>query len=119
MTTFFLLEKCDAYGFRGPVFHLLKSYLKNRQQYVATKTKRSQIKNLNYGVPQGSILGPLLFIIYINDIELNENSEINLILYADDTVKKATARNSHLTSKHQPALDNTASWLEKKRADLK
>ena len=39
-----LFEKCDAYGFRGPVFDLRKSYLKNRQQYVATKTKRSQNK---------------------------------------------------------------------------
>ena len=48
-----LLEKCDAYGFRGSVFDLLKSYLKNRQQYVATKTKRSQNINVNYGVPQG------------------------------------------------------------------
>ena len=39
-----LLEKCDAYGFWGPVFDLLKPYLKNRQQYVATKTKQSQNK---------------------------------------------------------------------------
>ena len=68
-----LLEKCDAYGFRGPVLDLLKIYLKNRQEYVATKTKRSQTKNVNYGAPEQSILGPLLFIIYINDIELNEN----------------------------------------------
>ena len=56
-----LLEKCDS--FRRPVFDLLKSYLKNQQQYVATKTKRSQNENVNYGVPQGSILVPLLFIV--------------------------------------------------------
>ena len=48
----------------------------------------------------GSILGPLLFIIYIIDIELIENSESNMILYADDTVIKTTARNSELTGKH-------------------
>ena len=72
---------------------------------------------MNYGVPQGSILGPLL-IIYINDIELNENSESNLILYADDTVIKTTARNSDLTGKHQEALNETASWLEKNQLTL-
>ena len=114
-----LLKKCDAYGFRGPVFDLLKSYLKNRQQYVATTTKRSQIKIVKYGVPQGSILSPLLFIIYKNDNELNENSESNLILYTDAIAIKTRARNSDLTGKHQEALDKTASWPEKKQADLK
>ena len=112
-----LLEKSDAYGFRGPVFDLLKSYFKNRQQYVATKTKRSQ-KNVNYGVPQGSIIEPLLFIIYKNDIELKEIGESNLILYADDTAIKTTGRHSDLTGKHQEVLDKTASWYEKK-TDLK
>ena len=113
-----LLGKCDAYGFLGPVFDLLKSYLKNRQQYVATITKRSQNKNVNNGVPQGSTLRPFLFIIYINDIELNQNSESNLILYADNTVIKTTARNSDLTGKHQEALDKTASWLKKNKLTI-
>ena len=113
-----LLEKCDAYGFQGPVFDLLKSYLKNPIQYVATKTKRPQDKNVNYGVPQGFILGPLLFIICKNFIELNENGASNLIKYADDIVIKITARNSDLTGKHQEALDKTASWLEKNKLTL-
>ena len=72
---------------------------------------------MNYGVHQESTLGPLLFI--VNDVELNENSENKLILYADVTVIKTTARNKELTGKHQEALDETASWLEKKQADLK
>ena len=74
---------------------------------------------MNNGASQGSILGPLLFIIYINDNEVHDKSERNLIFYADDTVIKTTAGNSELTDKHQEAVDKTASWLEKKQADLK
>ena len=55
---------------------------------------------MNYGASQESISGPLLFIIYLNDNEVHDNSERNLIFYADDTVIKTTARNCELTGKH-------------------
>ena len=57
------------------------------------------------------MLGLLLFIININDLEPGKNSESNLILYADDTVLKTTARNSELTGRHQEALEKLASSL--------
>ena len=63
-----LLHKLYNYGIRGIVWSWINSYLSNRQQYVSIDDVNSPISHINCGVPQGSILGPLLFLIYVNDI---------------------------------------------------
>ena len=78
-----LLYKLEYYGFRG-VPDWFKSYLSNRKQFVRYQVHDSDHKIINCGVPQGSILGPFLFILYINDI-VNTTSLLELILFADDT----------------------------------
>ena len=63
-----LLEKLDYYGIRGVANLLLKSYLNDRKQYVLIDNQKSSEKIIKFGIPQGSILGPLFFLIYVNDL---------------------------------------------------
>ena len=79
-----LLQKLNIYGIRGNVHALLKSYLSNRLQYTSVLGENSSKLPIKYGVPQGSVLGPLLFLIYINDIAQCSNLGIS-VLFADDT----------------------------------
>ena len=78
------LYKLEYYGFRGVALDWFKSYLSNKKQFVRYQMHDSDHKIFNCGVLQGSILGPLLFILYINDI-VNTTSLLELILFADDT----------------------------------
>ena len=78
-----ILTKMEYYGIRGVALEWFRSYLMNRKLYVSVKGNDSAMHNLNCGVPQGLILGPLLFIIYCNDLPKALKST-KCILYADD-----------------------------------
>lgn len=80
-----LAESLEDLGIRGVNLKLFKSYLTDRIQYVSVNGVHSDPKTIKYGVPQGTVLGPLLFIIYINNLFLIETSG-EIITFADDTV---------------------------------
>lgn len=77
-----LIGKLQRYGVRGIALDLINNYLSDRFQFTVLNGFRSQISCIQYGVPQGSILGPLLFLIYI---KVNVSLTPYIILYADDT----------------------------------
>ena len=79
-----LLYKLKYYGVTDTAFDLLKSYLTNRKQYVVFDGCQSEHVEIYTGVPQGSILGPLFFSIYINDL-ITVSDRLNFLMYADDT----------------------------------
>ena len=79
-----LLQKLHHYGIRGLPLQWFESYLSNRKQCVGIGDTISEIKTIKCGVPRGSILGPLLFLLYINDIT-NSSTLLKFLLFADDT----------------------------------
>ena len=97
-----LIHKLQYYGVSGSALRLFKNYLTERKQYVVYNETRSEFGSISTVVPQGSILGPLLFIIYINDIA-QSTSHFNFITYADDTTLcgTQTSHNVAKTTEHE------------------
>ena len=87
-----LISKLHHYGIRGPILSWLKDYLEERQHYTVFCGKKSALTRTTLGVPQGSVLGPVLFLIYINDIS-NIFSESKSLLFADDMTLYFTGPN--------------------------
>jgi hypothetical protein len=107
-----LLTKLEHYGFRGIVLQWFKNYLSNRKQYVSYNTCESELKHIICGVPQGSILGPLLFILYVNDI-VYTSKILNIILFADDTTILYSSK--HINSKIclvNRELEEVSNWFK-------
>jgi hypothetical protein len=86
-----LLKKMHKMGIRGNELDWFKNYLSNRKQFVYLNGKSSSLLEILLGVPQGSILGPILFLIYINDLPLS--SLLKSLLFADDTALLASGSN--------------------------
>ena len=106
-----LLDKLSHYGIRGIALKLFESYLDGRQQSVTINNVKSENKVLVHGIPQGSILGPLLFIIYINDIP-NIQKLTKFILYADDANIIITGANAHeIITKYRELATVLSHWV--------
>jgi len=107
-----LLQKLCYYGIRGLPLQLLENYLSNRKQYVHIYNSDSSLTNISCGVPQGSILGPLFFIIFVNDIVYCSNI-LKFILYADDTNVFLTASNiSNAITVANTELEKLSNWFK-------
>ena len=104
-----LLKKLYAYGYRGPIFQILMDYLANRYQYIETVNERTDKQQINTGVPQGSILGPFLFLVYINDLPSYTGNSSKIAIFADDiSIVKAGPRNQCFL---QTDLDRINNWF--------
>ena len=113
-----LLAKLDHYGVRGEALGLLASYLGGRSQYVVYGGAESGRGKVECGVPQGSVLGPLFFLIYVNDM-VRVSRDLGFVLFADDTNIFAEGRDPvELFGRVNGALGELNRWFRCNRLTL-
>lgn len=103
-----LIAKLRAHGFGGQIVAWIEAWLKDRKQRVCLDGSRSGWRIVLSGVPQGSVLGPLLFLIFINDLDLNINSSV--FKFADDTKIIGTVKDSTDSERLQADVDTLYQW---------
>ena len=112
-----LLTKLNHYGFKGLSNKWFHSYLNNRSQYVEINGVKSSIQNITHGVPQGSVLGPILFLLYIND--LPNAIDIFSSLFADDTIFAHSDSNlKRLEERVNIELEKAKLWFQANKLSL-
>ena len=112
-----LLYKLNFYGFKGLANTWFESYLKGRKQCTSINEVKSAEKELSCGVPQGSVLGPILFLLFIND--LPNATKFFSILFADDTTLQLSGTNlNELYKQTNMELDNLADWFKANKLTL-
>ena len=106
-----LLGKLDSYGIRGSILNWIKVFLIERSQVVKVNHTESEPTSVPSGVPQGSVLGPVLFVLYIND--LPETVKSDILLFADDTkiMRTITTREDACTLQND--VDSLQHWSHK------
>ena len=112
-----LPHKLKYYGIEGTALRLFESYQNECQQYVDLDGTTSNNNRILTGVPQGSILGPLLFVIYINDIA-KSSKHFNFIIYADDTTLCSTLKINADATQLNMKLNNVSQWLNLNKLSL-
>ena len=113
-----LLYKLSHYGIRGKALEWFRSYLSNRKQYVSLNDCTSTLRSLECGVPQGSLLGPLLFLCYINDFS-NSSDVLSFILFADDSSIFYSHRNPQtLLDTINTELIHVNEWIQANKLSL-
>ena len=113
-----LLDKLEHYGIRGNLLNWFHSYLTDRKQFVSINGQNSDLMDITCGVPQGSVLGPLLFLLYINDLP-NISKILNFYLFADDTnIYYESKSLNEIEKTVNKELDKLYLWLNVNRLSL-
>ena len=114
-----LMEKLELYGFDDTALKFMKMYMHSRKQSTIINGFSSPLKPLTYGTAQGSILGPLIFILYVNDIFNSVNQNDSTFMYADDTLLIFKGENpAVVTEKAQKAFQKVQKWCEANKLNI-
>ena len=108
-----VLKKLHALGFAKSFLMWISSYLTGRRQFVQIDDKTSSLLDVTFGVPQGSVLGPVLFNLYVNDLSERLGDFVKCQQYADDTIIYTTDKPAHIKDcerRLQEAVDLLKSW---------